>query len=261
MENQGILRIGIVGSGNVATHLAKAISLSKHHLIQVLSRNIDHAKRLTNNTNAEAIDKPKLLKSELDILILALKDEALHSNLISQFPRDTIICHTSGSVSMQPFIGFPEHGIFYPLQTFSKQKEVDFNEIPICLEANSEAVLQKIHSLASSISKHVYEINSQQRKALHLAAVFACNFTNLMYNISEKLSRESGLDFEILRPLIKETAAKVQEHLPAEVQTGPAVRNDNLILNKHLKLLENHKDYQDIYRILTNEIKTTNEKL
>ncbi len=261
MENQGILRIGIVGSGNVATHLAKAISLSKHQLTQVLSRNLERAKILTNNTASEAIDKPSMLNPKLDILIFALKDDVLHSDFISQFPKDLILCHTSGSVSMEAFINFPNHGIFYPLQTFSKQKEVDFKEIPICLEANNQAVLHKLHSLASSLSNHVYEINSQQRKALHLAAVFACNFTNLMYDISEKLSQESGLDFEILRPLIKETAAKVQDHLPTEVQTGPAARNDNKIIEEHLKLLSNHRNYKEIYQILTNVIKTNNEEL
>jgi len=261
MENQEVLRIGIVGTGNVATHLAKALIQSEHHLVQVLSRNIDRAKVLTENTEAQAIDKAEMLHHEIDILILALKDEVLLSDYISQFNKELIICHTSGSVSMDCFADFPMHGIFYPLQTFSKQKEVNFSEIPICLEANQNEVLYKLHTLASSLSKHIYEINSQQRKSLHLAAVFACNFTNLMYDISEKLCREAEMDFEILRPLIEETAAKVQNHLPAEVQTGPAIRKDEKIIQEHLALLAKHKDYQEIYRILTNEIKTSNEKL
>ncbi len=261
MKNQKILRIGIVGSGNVATQLAKAVSLSKHHLSQVLSRDIRQAAVLAKNTGSEAIDKPSMLSPKLDILFLALKDDALHSDLISQYPNNLTICHTSGSVSMEVLDAFPNHGIFYPLQTFSKLKEVDFAEIPICLEASNTEVMQTLSLLASSLSPLVYEVNSKQRKALHLAAVFACNFTNLMYDISEDLCQKAGMDFEILRPLIRETAAKVQEHSPNEVQTGPAARNDKNIINRHINLLNQQVDYQEIYRVLTDEIIKRNEEL
>jgi predicted short-subunit dehydrogenase-like oxidoreductase (DUF2520 family) len=149
---------------------------------------------------------------------------------------------------------YPRHGIFYPLQTFSKQKKVDFEEIPICLEANKYEVLQQLERLAGSLSRKVYFLDSKQRKAIHLAAVFACNFTNLMYRIAEDLVTESDLNFDILRPLIKETAAKVQEHSPREVQTGPAARNDRKIIEEHLKALENHPEYKEIYQLLTTEI-------
>jgi predicted short-subunit dehydrogenase-like oxidoreductase (DUF2520 family) len=254
MKTRKKLRIALAGSGNVATHLARAIYASEHQLVQILSRNTQEARALANRYGAEAIDNAQTLDPALDILILALSDDALHTDYISNFPEQITICHTSGSVSMEVLKQYPRHGIFYPLQTFSKQKEVDFSEIPICLEANNPEVLQTLEQLAKNLSSRVYFLNSGQRKSLHLAAVFACNFTNLMYRIAEDLIGESDMDFDILRPLITETAAKVQEHLPGEVQTGPAARNDLKIINEHLKALEKHKDYKEIYQLLTEVI-------
>ena len=254
-------KITIVGTGNVATHLAQAIFLSEHTLLQILSRNIESAKNLAELLQAKGINNHKDLSPENDVVILALKDEALQNNYISQIPKNVIICHTSGSIPMSILSSHQNHGIFYPLQTFSKQKKVDFSNIPICLEASSKEVMNVLYHLANSISQQVYEINSEQRKALHLTAVFACNFSNLMYNISEQLCEESGIDFNILRPLIQETAAKVQDHLPSEVQTGPAARNDQQIIKEHLHLLNQHHDFQNIYKLLTDEIIRKNEEL
>ncbi len=261
MSTRKNLKVIIVGSGNVATHLARAIAQSKHELRQVLSRDLSRAKVLVNNTNVQAIQSVSHIDPTADVVILALKDDVLNTEYINQFPKKIILCHTSGSVSMDALAAFPNHGIFYPLQTFSKLKEVDFAEIPICLEASNTEVMQTLSLLASSLSPLVYEVNSKQRKALHLAAVFACNFTNLMYDISEDLCQKAGMDFEILRPLIRETAAKVQEHSPNEVQTGPASRNDKNIINRHINLLNQHVDYQEIYRVLTDEIIKRNEEL
>ena len=260
MTNNNQLRVGIIGSGNVATHLATAIAESKHKLVHIISRDKKHAKSLAKKTSAIAINIDEKI-APLDIIIIAIKDEALGEAFIKHLPSNTLICHTSGSVAMEVLSSHANYGIFYPLQTFSKQKEVDFASIPICLEANSKGNLQILHQLAQSISNKVHEVDSAQRKALHLAAIFACNFTNLMYDISEKLCQETGMDFDILRPLIQETAAKVQNHIPSEVQTGPAARNDQKIIEKHLALLQKHPDYQNIYKILTNEIIQNNEEL
>lgn len=260
MTNSKKLRVGIVGSGNVATHLAIAIAKSEHELVYIIARDKKRAESLAQKSNAIAVNIDEMTAA-LDIIILAIKDKALGDEFINRLPSNTLICHTSGSVAMDVLNSHSNYGIFYPLQTFSKQKEVDFNTIPICLEANNKGNLQILHHLAQSISNKVYEIDSKQRKALHLAAVFACNFTNLMYDISEMLCQESGMDFDILRPLIQETAAKVQDHIPSEVQTGPAARNDQKIIEKHLALLHKHPDYQNIYKILTNEIIQNNEEL
>ena len=253
MMAKKFLNIAIVGTGNVATHLAYAIKESSHNLQWIVTRNKPQAELLAQKSQAlltNHIDKVK----DVDIVIIAIKDEALHLDYISQLPENAIICHTSGSVPMSVLKSYPKHGIFYPLQTFSKQKTVDFSTVPICLEANSDEVFTVLDRLAKDLSDKVYKVNSKQRKALHLAAVFACNFTNLMYDVSDNLCQESGLDFDILRPLIKETAEKIQFHKPSEVQTGPAARNDKKIIDAHLHLLDSHPDFQNIYKILTQEI-------
>jgi predicted short-subunit dehydrogenase-like oxidoreductase (DUF2520 family) len=248
-----ILNIAIIGTGNVATHLAYAIKDSSHKLQWIVTRNKLQAQAFARKTQTSLTNHIDEVKA-VDIVIIAIKDEALQSDYISQLPENAIICHTSGSVPMNVLKNYSKHGIFYPLQTFSKQKKLDFSTVPICLEANSDEVFTKLELLAKDLSDKVYKVNSEQRKALHLAAVFACNFTNLMYDISENLCQESGLDFDILRPLIHETAEKVQFHKPSEVQTGPAARNDKKIIDAHLQLLDQHPDFQNIYKILTQEI-------
>ncbi len=255
------LNIAIVGTGNLAWHLAKAIDSSEHHLLQILSRDRNRAKEFAKEVSSKGISSIEYLDSRVEIVILALADKALTGKYIAQFPKNIIICHTSGSISMRVLNSHKQHGIFYPLQTFSKQKEVDFSNIPICLEANNKQVFEKLNVLANSLSSRVYEINSKQRKALHIAAVFACNFTNLMYQISNDICTEAKVDFDILRPLIEETAAKVQNHFPNDVQTGPAKRNDDRVIESHIKYLDNEPDYQEIYHMLTHEIRKNNEEL
>jgi len=261
MKGDNKLRISIVGTGNVATHLAEAIAQSEHELVYIISRDLSRANQLAERFSAEGKTDVKLTELDIDILIFAVKDEALKADFFQNVPKNVILCHTSGSISMEVLQGHQNYGIFYPLQTFSKQKELNFQDIPICLEASSKEVMQKLHLLASSISDKVYEVNSKQRKALHVAAVFACNFSNLMYQIANDICIDEELDFDILRPLIKETAAKVQEHRPYEVQTGPAKRNDLKVLNLHRKYLEKKPDYQEIYNMLTYQIRKNNEEL
>ena len=255
------LNIAIVGTGNLAWHLANAIDSSEHNLLQVLSRDQKRAEKFTQNLSAKGISRIDDIDANVEIIILALTDTALKGKYIAQFPKNAIMCHTSGSISMRVLKSHKKHGIFYPLQTFSKQKEVDFSNIPICLEASDNEVLQKLHVLANSLSKNIYEINSKQRKALHVAAVFACNFTNLMYDISSDICDDANLNFDILRPLIKETAAKVQNHFPKDVQTGPAKRNDGQVIESHKKFLYDYPDYQEIYDLLTYEIQQKHEEL
>jgi len=261
MKTKKSLRVSIIGTGNIATHLARAIAYSDFDLVHIVSRDILRAKALAQEVSAQGIDQLSLLESNCDIVILAVKDEALKAELLHQIPKDIIICHSSGTVGINILNTHARQGVFYPLQTFSKQKSVDFRSVPICLEANSKEVFNVLNTLAQTISTKVFAVNSEQRKALHIAAVFASNFTNLMYDISEKLCHEAGLDFDILRPLISETADKVQEYLPHEVQTGPAVRNDSKTIESHLKALNKHPDYQKIYRLLTQEIIQNNEEL
>ena len=144
--------------------------------------------------------------------------------------------------------------MLYPLQTFSKDKSVDFSEIPVFIEANNEAALSKTSSLARMLSDNVREVSSQQRKQLHLAAVFACNFTNHLYELSSQLTEAAKLPFEVLLPLIRETADKLRTLSPHDAQTGPAIRNDRQVMEEHVKLLEGRSDLQKLYQLLSESI-------
>ncbi|HWS01630.1 MAG TPA: DUF2520 domain-containing protein, partial [Prolixibacteraceae bacterium] len=169
--------------------------------------------------------------------------------------RKQLVVHTSGSISMDILSAVSEnYGVFYPLQTLSKQKEVDFRTIPICIEANSAENLEKLTILANILSDQVYPVDSVRRRQLHLAAVFVCNFVNHFYAIGEKLLQEQQIDFNLLRPLILETAQKAMQFSPPDVQTGPAARGNRQIQEQHLKLLEHHPDWQQLYQLISNNI-------
>ena len=166
-----------------------------------------------------------------------------------------LILHTSGSTALQLLQKYTgKAGVFYPLQTFSKTKELNFRAVPICIEGASPDITKQVKELAQSISNNVYEVSSEQRRILHLAAVFACNFPNYLYGIAQTLLANHQLDFNLLRPLITETAEKVQEQLPADAQTGPAVRNDVSTMSKHLEMLANEPVMKDIYELLSQGI-------
>ena len=170
--------------------------------------------------------------------------------------KDRLILHTAGGIAMDIFKkhGFSKYGVLYPLQTFSKTKDLDISSVPFCIEANNEENHNLIFQLAQLLSNKIYAIDSEQRKTLHLAAVFVCNFPNYLYKIAKKLTDQHQIDFDILKPLIQETAKKIAHHSPESVQTGPAVRNDQNVIKNHLDLLADFKDYQDIYQLLTNSI-------
>ncbi|MCL4482657.1 MAG: DUF2520 domain-containing protein, partial [Bacteroidetes bacterium] len=169
--------------------------------------------------------------------------------------REQLIVHTAGSVSMNILATVSKnYGVFYPLQTLSKQKEVDFSSVPICIEANSAENLAKLRALAAIISDQVVQVDSMQRKQLHLAAVFVSNFVNHFYSIGEKLLLEKQLDFDLLKPLIMETANKAMHHSPRTVQTGPAIRNNKTIMDHHLKMLEQHPEWQKLYELISRDI-------
>src|SRR5690606_25065742 len=197
-----------------------------------------------------------------DLYILSISDDAISSVISKMKPVNGIIVHTSGSTSINIFANkFTHYGVFYPFQTFSTGKNVDFKKIPILLESSESKSLSTLKKVALSISDNVQECNSDQRKILHIAAVFACNFTNYFYTISQNLLEDNNLDFNLIRPLILETALKVQKLMPSEAQTGPAARNDISIINNHLKQLESEPELSTIYRLVSDQITTlTNKK-
>ncbi len=171
-----------------------------------------------------------------------------------------MVVHTSGSVALSELSSKNRKGVFYPLQTFSKNKAVNFKEIPICLEAENETDYQTLELIGKSISDKIFNINSEQRKALHVAAVFVCNFSNHLYQIGNEICDQNNIPFEVLHPLIMETAAKIKTLSPSEAQTGPAKRNDTQTINTHLNFLRNETQ-KEIYKILTKSIIDNGKKL
>lgn len=245
----------IIGAGNVATHLAKALQNVNVQITQIWSYHYENALELANKLDTVAIHKLEEIDQNATICLIAIKDDAVAAIVNQLTTFKGIVAHTSGAIDLQVFESLANYGVFYPLQTFSKAKELSFADIPLCIEANNESTLHCLRELANDLSKNVVEVNSEQRKILHLAAVFACNFTNHLYALAEEVLQDHQLDFSILRPLINETAAKVQYALPKDVQTGPAIRNDEQTLQKHEQLLLQQPQLLEIYKILSNSIK------
>jgi predicted short-subunit dehydrogenase-like oxidoreductase (DUF2520 family) len=192
------------------------------------------------------------------LFIAAVPDDQ-YARLIAQFPfTDIPIVHTSGSVALEVLsIRAPVSGVFYPLQTFTKEVEKSFHNVPMCIEASAHSLQIVLMELAGSISNCVYAVNSEQRKKLHVAAVFANNFSNRMYGIAAELLEQNGLPFDILKPLIIETAEKILTGSPAQVQTGPAARNDQKVIQNHLAILQSKPEYREIYKLVTDSILAT----
>ena len=253
-----MIKIAIIGGGNVATHLVNAFSKTKEvALVQMYARNItqiEHLKHKTPITNS--LD----LLVDADIYIIAVSDDAI-ANVSSKIDKkNSMVLHTSGSVTINTLRNNGRKGVFYLLQSFSKDKNVNFDEIPFCLEAENKQDLVLLESLAKSIGKKIYHINSAQRKQLHVAAVFVNNFTNHMYKIGADICEKHQIPFEILHPLIQETSAKITELTPKNAQTGPAKRNDRKTIKNHLDLLTEKQ--QEIYQLITKSIQNNNgEKL
>lgn len=249
------MRITIIGSGNAATHMAAALKNAGHKIVQVYSRDMQNAALLAYHVKAEPVDDLQQIDPETDIFIIAVKDDAIGIVAEQVAHHNKLMVHTSGATDMYALLAFTDKaGVLYPLQTFSKVKEINFRQVPLCVEGADHTIVRQIEGLAQSISNNVYRVDSAQRKILHLAAVFACNFPNYLYEVSRQLLIAKGLDFDLLRPLIFETAEKVQERLPVEVQTGPAVRNDSSTMNAHLKLLNEMPHLQEIYQLLSQGI-------
>ena len=249
------MRITIIGSGNVATHLAAAFKNAGHAIVQVYSHDMHNASLLAYHVKAQAIDNLEQINPETDLLVIAVKDDAIEAIAAELAKHNRLIVHTSGATSLQTLQKYTENaGVFYPLQTFSKTRQLNFNTVPLCIEGVDDATTSTLNELAFTVSQNVYRVNSDQRQTLHLAAVFACNFPNYLYHVSQQLLAEKQLPFDLLRPLILETAEKVQEYLPASVQTGPAVRNDEKTMAAHLDQLGENPDLQEIYKLLSQGI-------
>lgn len=250
------MKIVLIGAGNLATHLGKALHAAGHDMVQVFSRTMQSAETLASLLDAEPLTDIAQVRDDADVYIFSVKDSALEQ-LISQLcgGEKKVFLHTAGSMPMSVFRGKALHyGVLYPMQTFSKQREVDFSIIPCFIEANDEFALKLIEGLAGQISHRVFQLSSEDRKYLHLSAVFACNFANHCYAASQELLQQHGIPFDVMLPLIDETAAKVHGMTPKEAQTGPAVRYDENVIGKQIRLLENQPYFQKIYDCMSKSI-------
>lgn len=271
------MKIVLIGAGNLATHLGKALHAAGHDMVQVFSRTMQSAETLASLLDAEPLTDIAQVRDDADVYIFSVKDSAL-LQLVAQLCRheadglvedgavnalrkakkgehERVFLHTAGSMPLSVFKGMAQHyGVLYPMQTFSKQREVDFSIIPCFVEANDEFAQKQIEGLAREISGRVYQLSSEDRKYLHLSAVFACNFANHCYAISQELLEEHGIPFDVMLPLINETAAKVHEMKPKDAQTGPAVRYDENVIGKQSKLLENHPHFKKVYDSMSKSI-------
>jgi predicted short-subunit dehydrogenase-like oxidoreductase (DUF2520 family) len=248
----------LIGAGNAASHIGLALYNAGYKITQVYSRTKKSAAALAKKTNAEAINDLKKLDLTASIYIIAVKDDAI-AEVASQLKlKDKIVVHTSGTASIDVLQNVSKnYGVFYPLQTFSKNKAIDFRAVPICIEANNRSTASSLEYFAKSISSSVQKVNSDQRKIIHLAAVFACNFTNHMYAIAEDILVNNKLSLDVLKPLIEETANKIKSNSPLAMQTGPAIRGDKKTMDAHLKLLSGNKKLKEIYKLMSESISKT----
>ncbi|MFP4621289.1 MAG: Rossmann-like and DUF2520 domain-containing protein [Bacteroidales bacterium] len=249
------MRIVFIGAGNVATNLAMAFRKSGHEIVQVYSRTSGSAEELAHQTVAEPITQLNRVVADADIYFLTVKDDVLEE-VLNRFPhKNVFLVHTAGSVSMDLLSDFTnDYGVFYPLQTFTKDWLSDFSDIPLCIEANTDKNLNILGELAEELSNNVYHIDSMQRLYLHVAAVFACNFTNFMFASAENILQHHEIPFNVLKPLIRETVEKALIHSPYKSQTGPAVRGDRETIEKHLELLSHSRKLQNLYRFVSDAI-------
>lgn len=247
-----INHIVIIGAGRVATQLGKAFVKQNRKVVQVISRTKSSAEKLAAGLGANAETDLNNIDSSAGICIIATTDEAVP--LIAQklkLPK-SIVVHTSGSLNMDVLRHSSDnYGVFYPLNTFSKTKDIDLSSTPICIEASNQETGDLLLDLAQAISSDVRLINSQQRAVLHIAAVFACNFTNFMFVNADEILKKAGMQFDLLLPLINETIDKLNALTPAEAQTGPAVRNDKNILLKHIQSLQSDEDKRILYELIS----------
>lgn len=252
------MKITLIGAGNLATNIGKALVKNGHYIMQVYSRTLESAATLASLTGGVATNKTSAISDEADVYIFALKDSVL-PGIIEQIGTNIsngkVFIHTAGSVSIDCFRTKVEHyGVLYLMQTFSKARDVDFTNIPCFIESNDKYADRIIRTLAESVSRIVYELSSDKRRYLHLAAVWACNFSNHCYTIASELLEKCEIPFDVMLPLIDETARKVHTLLPKNAQTGPALRYDENIINSQIELMEDDLLLRRIYEEMSESI-------
>lgn len=255
MEQFIIKTITIIGSGNVASHLAKAFYQSGIIIQGVYSRTYNNAVKLANQVQSKALNNLEEISDNSDLIILAVPDIAIKDVARQLSVKQSFVVHVSGSTpieALKPF--FKNYGVFYPLQTFTKDRPLDYSKIPVCIEANNQENTLKLQNLAINFTEDVRFTNNHERLVIHLSAVYASNFVNYMNVIASDLLQRENISRDILFPLIRETMNKLIKNEPRNVQTGPAVRGDHGTLQKHVEILSTDLENQKIYRVLSEEI-------
>ena len=249
------MKISLLGAGNVAWNLGHALSNAGHHIQSVIGRNENKVTQLARELAAQPSFDLQCLDDNAQVLIICVKDDAI-SDVANQIRiTDKIVVHTSGFRSSNALSVCTEnYGVFYPLQTMKAGLVLDFKTVPMLVEGSNNSTSEALYTLASSISDSVTTVTELQRKYIHLAAVFANNFTNHMWELSEQILNEQHIDFNILRPLIAKTAENIKSNSPGTVQTGPAVRNDFFTIEEHLKLLTDETQMTQVYKVITESI-------
>lgn len=251
-----IRSVVLIGSGNLAEALAASLA-RKGLLRQLYARNTARAEEIAVRAGVAWTDDPHRIE-RADLYLIAVSDKAVAEVAAAlPLPSGAVVAHTAGSVPLDalPAAKYPRRAVFYPFQTFTAGRRIDFGEIPIFYEGSDEEVGRTVAELAGRLSRKVYAADSEQRRRVHLAGVFANNFANALFGIGAHILREAGLPEELLRPLLLETAAKAASAAdPAEVQTGPAVRGDAEVQRAHLALLDGRVRLQNIYKTLSEEI-------
>ncbi len=249
------MNIVLIGAGNVASYLGPFLKKKGHKIIQLYSRSKKNGEPLAKKLKCNHTTNTSKILPDADIYIIALRDEAISSFLsdIKFIPR--LIVHTSGSVGLNVFPdNMKNKGVIYPIQTFSKSSKKDPEIIPYCIEGSNKKSLLVIRKLTNSLSSLVYKLNSKERAQIHLTAVFVNNFTNYLFVLANKILLKNKISFDILKPLILETAQKVMFNEPKKMQTGPAVRGDAAVIENHLKILNDFPEMKDIYKLLSKSI-------
>jgi predicted short-subunit dehydrogenase-like oxidoreductase (DUF2520 family) len=259
------MKLVLIGAGNIATHLGKAFKDAGHNILQVYSRTESSAKQLAKKLRCDFTIEEGEINPKAEMYLIAVSDNSikdvaklLYNRKLEKENHKPIFVHTSGSIPINVFEKkFSHYGVVYPPYPFTKAKSVSLKRITIAIEASDEETKRKIKRLCSSVAKNVVELNSEQRKILHLAAVFANNFTNHFLVLAAQILKKKNMSLDILRPLILESARRIQDNPPERMQTGPARRGDTATLEEHMLLLKDNPKLQQLYRLISESIEET----
>lgn len=254
-------RFVIVGAGNVAQHFANSLSSSGFEIIQVYSRTELSAKSLASKYNCSFTTEINNISDEADIYLFMLSDTGIIEKVKSFPHKNKIMLHTSGSISVDIFKDLTDnYGVFYPFQTFRKEISVDFKKTPICIEASNQSIEKVLRELSAKLGCESYYMNSEKRQALHVAAVFACNFMNHSVHLGEHLLDKYNIPRELLKPLLEQSFSNILSYSASKSQTGPAIRKDDKIIKSHLNLLKDDELLVKLYETITQSIIEKNHK-